>query len=321
LFSFAASKLRHLSIQSSHSSNFIITGVSSISNPRNNSLLFITRLHDAQIERLVNLENCVIIIKDDQSNELGHIMDKHLIIPAANPRLEYARILQNILDEKERAKGSYCLATSIGANFEMGSGCIIEKNVVIGDNVQIGHGCIIKSGVVINDNVRIGDYTVLRENSVIGGYGFGFERDADNVPVRIPHLGGVVLGRNVEVGALTTICSGTIDPTIIEDNVKIDDHVHIAHNCRIGRNCLLVACAEISGSVQIGENTWIGPNSCIIDGITIGRNCMVGIGAVVNKPVPDNTIVSGNPAKNLFDIKKERDLNKEILKALKLENS
>jgi UDP-3-O-[3-hydroxymyristoyl] glucosamine N-acyltransferase len=107
------------------------------------------------------------------------------------------------------------------------------------------------------------------------------------------------MGNNIEVGALTCICRGTIDDTLIGDNVKIDDHVFIAHNVQIGENSVVIAGAEVSGSVKIGKNSWIGPQSTIINGVEIGESSMVGIGAVVTKPVTNNVIVAGNPAKVL----------------------
>lgn len=240
-----------------------------------------------------------------------------MLIAAANPRLEYACILQYILEhtDAEDNHGSVCLATSVGKNFTMGRGTIIEKNVIIGDNVYIGDNCIVKPGAIVNNHVTIGNHTVIRENAVIGGYGFGFERDEQGIPIRIPHVGGVVIGNYVEIGAMTTIVSGTIEPTIIDDYTKIDDHVHIAHNCHIGKGCLITACAEVSGSVKIGEFSWLGPNCSIINGISIGKNCFVGIGAVVKKSIPDNLVVSGNPARSMEELKEEKDLNKHLLAA------
>jgi UDP-3-O-[3-hydroxymyristoyl] glucosamine N-acyltransferase len=79
--------------------------------------------------------------------------------------------------------------------------------------------------------------------------------------------------------------------------VKIDDHVFIAHNVEVGENTLIIACAEISGSVTIGRGVWIGPNASIRDKVTIGDKALVGLGAVVTKNVVDNAVVAGNPAK------------------------
>ena len=163
--------------------------------------------------------------------------------------------------------------------------------------IWIGDNCILKSGVRICRNVLIGNQTIIGQNSAIGVPGFGIEKDNDGKLIRIPQIGGVIIGNNVEIDALSTIDSGTIEPTIIEDNVMIDNHVHISHNVHIKENCIITACSEISGSVCIGENTWIGPNCSIINGITIGKNVLIGMGAVVRKSTRDNVIITGKAAR------------------------
>ena len=145
----------------------------------------------------------------------------------------------------------------------------IGEYSVIGNNVVIGDGTEIRHHVVIGANTVIGKDCLIKSNTVIGEEGFGFERDKQGLPTRIPHLGRVIIGHSVELGALNTVMKGTIDDTIIEDHVKTDDHVHIGHNVRIGRGCLITACSEISGSVEIGEMTWLGPNCSVMNGISI----------------------------------------------------
>ena len=157
----------------------------------------------------------------------------------------------------------------------------------------------IREHVVIGHDVRIGAHALIKSHAVIGEEGFGMERDADGDNIRIPHLGSVVIEDHVEVGNFTTVCSGTIAPTRVGDHTKIDDHVHVAHNCRIGRNVIITACAEISGSVVIEDDAWIGPNASVIQGVTLGRNSLLGIGAVAVKSVPDDEIRIATPARRL----------------------
>jgi len=218
-----------------------------------------------------------------------------------NPRLEYAVILNYILSKRPKKDRHYKELKNraiIGENVNIGKGTTIEPFVFINHDVRISDNCILKAGARICSNVLIGNYTIIGQNSVIGGPGFGIEKDIINgTLIRIPQIGGVVIGNNVEIDALSTIDSGTIEPTIIEDNVMIDNHVHISHNVHIKENCIITACSEISGSVCIGENTWIGPNCSIINGITIGKNVLIGMGAVVRKSTRDNVILAGKPAK------------------------
>ncbi len=144
----------------------------------------------------------------------------------------------------------------------------------------------------------IGKESIVREGAAIGVFGFAYERDECGVPIPIPHLGGGVrIGSNVDIGCYTTVCAGTIDPTVIGNDAKIDSLVHVAHNCVVGDNTMIIACAEVSGSVRIGKGAWIGPNSSVIEGRTIGGDeATVGLGAVVLADVDDRATVAGNPA-------------------------
>lgn len=168
---------------------------------------------------------------------------------------------------------------------------VIAKFFSTPDDKGIAPTAIIKNCVRVGTGARIKDY------AVIGSEGFGFEIDEHGHPVRIPHIGGVQIGDDVEIGACTVIARGTIDDTIIGDHVKIDDRCFVAHNVRIGNDSLVIAGAEISGSVHVGKSCWIGPNACIREGLKIGDRSLVGIGAVVVKDVPENVIVAGNPAR------------------------
>ena len=174
---------------------------------------------------------------------------------------------------------SLSVGVSIGADSTVGPRTLILPNVTIGPNVRIGADCLVKSG------------------TVIGQPGFGYYKSDAGLPRHLPHVGGVVIGDHVHLGALNTVASGTIHPTVIADHVKTDDHVHVAHNCLIGRGALITACAELSGSVTVGEQVWIGPNAAIRDGVEIGDEAFIVMGSVVTKSVPARGRVFGNPAK------------------------
>lgn len=213
------------------------------------------------------------------------------VIEANNPRLYFARAL---------------IALNQGPGFAppveeaaVATDAIVSPTAVLGRGVVIGPRTVIGHHVVIADGVRIGADCIVKSNTVIGEPGFGFERDEDNIPVRLLHLGNVIIGDRVEIGSLNTVCRATLGNTVIEDDVKTDDHVHIAHNCHLRRGALLTACVELSGGVDVGEHAWIGPNSSVIQKVKIGNRAFVGIGANVTKPVPDDAVVAGNPAKVL----------------------
>jgi len=141
--------------------------------------------------------------------------------------------------------------------------------------------------------VDIGWNFKVKSGAVIGGEGFGFENDECGVPVRRPHIGGVVIGNNVEVGANTCIDRGMLDDTLIGNNVKIDNLVHIGHGCEIGENTCIAAGAILGGGTVIGKNCWIGINATTMQHITIGDNVTIGMGAVVVKDVPSESVIAG----------------------------
>ena len=277
-----------------------INDVSTIKNPKNHSIIF-TKDWSKEIEnRLINVKNSLILIKKNNTKINSDIIKNNECIFVNNPRLEYAIILNYILSKQPKKDRHYKELNNriiIGENVDVGKETIIEPFVFIDHDVRIGNNCILRSGVRIGSNVLIGNQAIIGQNSVIGGPGFGIEKNLDGSLIRIPQIGGVIIGSNVEIGALCSIASGTIEPTIIANNVMIDNHVHISHNVHIKENCIITACSEISGSVCIGKNTWLGPNCSIIDGITIGENVLIGMGAVVRKSTRDNVIIAGKTAR------------------------
>lgn len=300
-------------------SDFDICSVSTVNNPMNNTVIFCNKqLEVEQLNKLRNIKECLLILNenDNDNDKVTSSMLDNYIIYDANPRKKYAQVLQYIINSSSIDKKTYKFKNDcyIGENVSFGSNLKIEPFVTIGNNVSVGNNCTIKAGVRIKDNTIIGDNCVLKDNCVIGSDGFGMERDADGTTYRIPHLGGVIIGNNVEIGALVSIAQGTIEPTIIEDYVKIDDCVFVAHNCKIGKGTFLIANSEISGSVTIGEKCWIGPNTTIINGVSLGDNVMTGIGAVVTKSIESGLTVAGNPADKIENIKKIRAYQKELLK-------
>ena len=174
---------------------------------------------------------------------------------------------------------------------------IVDDKAEIADTATIGEGTVISPFVRIYDNVSIGKECFIKEGAVIGGGGFGFERDEEGNRFRFPQIGGVQIGDHVDIGGNTCIDRGALSDTILEDYAKVDNLCHIAHNAHIGKNAVIVACAEVSGSCTIGEETWVGPNACIRDQRNVGDNTLIGMGSVVAKHIGNNEVWAGNPAK------------------------
>ena len=165
----------------------------------------------------------------------------------------------------------------------------------IDPKARVGRGCTIGRNVYIGPHVTIGDDCVIGPGSVVGWDGFGYE-NVDGHWEKKPQNFGVVIEDDVHIGPLTNIARGSYRDTFVGSGTRIDALVHVAHNVRIGRDCLVIATAELSGSVEVGEGAWISPNASVREHLTIGAGALVGLGAVVVKDVEPNTTVVGNPA-------------------------
>jgi UDP-3-O-[3-hydroxymyristoyl] glucosamine N-acyltransferase len=173
----------------------------------------------------------------------------------------------------------------------------VASSARIHRDVVIGKDSVISDGVSIYDSTVIGENVHVKDNSVIGGSGFGYAVRVSYPPLKIPHLGGVIIGNNVDIGSCNTIDRGTFVSTVISEDTKMDNGVHIGHNTRIGERTIVTAHAEISGSVEIGEDCWIAPNVSIMEKVKIGNNVLVGLGSVVIKNIESNIVVAGVPAR------------------------
>jgi UDP-3-O-[3-hydroxymyristoyl] glucosamine N-acyltransferase len=241
-----------------------------------------------------NVHSGIIILEDlpqKLNPEVTYLVSK-------NPRSAIKKIIDDLYPEEKIVKqetSAFVDPTSIiGNDCYIGHNVVIEKNCTIGSNVVIGSNTVIKHGTVIGNNVVIGS------NNTIGGIGFGYQKNDDGNYELIKHIGIVRICDNVEIGNNTCIDRAVLGETFIGSNVKIDNLVHIAHNAKIHSNALIIANAMIAGSCEIGNNTWIAPSSSIINGIRIGNNVVIGIGAVVLKPVENEKIIIGNPGKELI---------------------
>ena len=181
---------------------------------------------------------------------------------------------------------------------QIGAGTKIFSGAYIGFNTKVGKDCIIYPNVVVRENVTLGDRVILQPSVVVGGDGFGFAT-IDGVNHKIPQIGTVEIGNDVEVGAHTTIDRATVDATRIGDGTKIDNLVMIAHNVQVGKNCIIVAESGIAGSTKLGNNVVIGAQAGLVGHIKIGNNVTITAQSGVSKDVPDGALMGGNPLMEL----------------------
>ncbi len=239
-----------------------------------------------------------LILKLPLTLELPPLGDKTLIF-VSKPRLAFAKVANKFFTTIRyfptgiHETATVCLLAKIAPTASIGPHCIISGNIEIGEN------SIIYGNVSIRGNVKIGKNVVINAGAVIGAEGFGYEPDEDGTLVQFPQVGGVIIEDNVEIGANTCVDRGALGDTIIREGAKIDNLVHVAHNVIIGKNCRVICLVGIGGSVEIGDGSFVGISASIKNQKKIGKNVTVGMGAVVTKDVPDNTIVIGNPARHL----------------------
>ena len=165
--------------------------------------------------------------------------------------------------------------TTVGKKCRIGDYCIIHDNVSIGEGTTIGHHCIIYPGVRIYPGMQIGDRVILHAGAVIGSDGFGNAPQPDGTWKKIEHLGNVIIGNDVEIGANTTIDRAEMESTIIGNGVKIDNLCQIAHNVQLGDNTVMAAQCGIAGSTKIGKNCILAGQVGIVGHLTIADNTTV----------------------------------------------
>jgi UDP-3-O-[3-hydroxymyristoyl] glucosamine N-acyltransferase len=218
-------------------------------------------------------------------------------IVVKNPRLAFKNILEKFFVSKPptgiAVSASIHPSVKMGTDVFVGRNVVIEANCIVGNGSAIGHNTVILAGTEIGANVKIGS------NNTIGGTGFGYEKEASGEYSLIPHIGGVTIHDNVEIGNNTCIDRGVLGNTVIHENAKIDNLVHIAHGVVIGKNSLIIANAMIGGSTNIGDNVWFAPSASVLNKKTIADNAVVGMGAVVVKDVKEGETIVGNPGKPL----------------------
>jgi UDP-3-O-[3-hydroxymyristoyl] glucosamine N-acyltransferase len=235
-----------------------------------------------------------LLLVVDKSPDDSDVSGFNLII-TDNPRVVYFEILGRFFPPVRCSPGVAPTAVveteKIGNNVSFGHNCYICKDVTIGHNVTI------KNNVVIECPAVIGNDCIIESGAVIGASGYGYYTSGDRRPRKVPDYGGVIIGDRVSIGANTCIVRGTLADTVIEDDVKIDNLCHIAHNARIGARSYIIALSMVAGSSVIEEDVYIAPGAMIIDQISVGKNSMVGMGAIVAKSVEPNKIVVATPAR------------------------
>ena len=179
-------------------------------------------------------------------------------------------------------------SASVGENVVIGTGVVIGENVtlypgcVVGDGVSIGEDSVLYPNVVVYRDCVIGKRAIVHSGAVIGSDGFGFAKEGESW-VKIPQIGRVVIGDDVEIGANTSIDRGALDDTVIGDGVKLDNQIQIAHNVVIGNHTAMAGCVGVAGSTRIGQRCTIGGAGMIIGHLELADDVHISAGTMVTK--------------------------------------
>jgi len=272
---------------------------------------------DAGVGDICYVGNRKYIADLRESSASAFIITEDLIAdsPAAaivveNPRAAYAKVLGLLYPEFQPAAGiepSAVIAASakISKSAYIGANVVIEENAIIADDVRIDAGCVVGrdsrigksthlcSNVTIYHGCVIGEYCILHSSTVIGADGFGFEFDQGEW-LKIPQVGGVLIGNNVEIGACSAVDRGALNDTLIGDGVKLDNHVQIAHGVQVGQQTIMSRGVGIAGSTRIGKNCIFAGMTGVKDNIEVTDNVTVTAMSMVSKSLSEPGSYSSN---------------------------
>lgn len=329
-----AIKLSELAAQTGcrlHGDDCMIDNVADINHAKSGHLAFI--YNPKYLDAIDTTAASAIILKEEWLEQC----DRPALI-AANPRLAFVKATRLLNPDRHNASGiskSAVIADDVTVpdTSYIGHHVVIHEGVTLGENVRIESGCVISFDVVIGDNTVLHPNVVIEHATVIGSNctiyagvaigtdGFGYERDGDAY-LKIPQIGNVIIGNDVDIGANATIDRGALLDTIIHDGVKLDNLVQVAHNVEIGKNTVISSFTGIAGSTKIGENCLIGGGVGIRDNIEIVSNVMITGRTFVSSSIKEAGSYSSsvlvdttkNWKKNVMRFKRLDDWVKRIIK-------
>lgn len=285
--------------------NILIKGVAGLLEAKKEEISFLS--DTKYLPQLKKTKAGAVIVPENVS-----LAGKNLV-KVKNSYFAFLKILRLVEEEKKyRPKGIHPTTVigervSLGENVAIGAYSVIGEGVTIGDGTVIHSHCYLGRGskigknsliyprVCILERISIGERTIIHSGTVIGSDGFGF-LTLRKKHRKIPQVGTVEIGDDVEIGANCTIDRATVDKTKIGRGTKIDNLVQIGHNVGIGENCIIAAQVGIAGSTKIGNNVVFGGQAGVTDHISIGDNVRVAGRAGVTTSIPAGVTVSGFPA-------------------------
>ena len=270
----------------------VVNRVSSVANAQAGHVTFLTESKYLAALTMTKASAIILSAENQHLTELPRIVTDNpyayfaKVSALLNPTLEVTPGIaaSAVIDSTAQVPASCSIGPNvvIEANVELGEGVVIGSASVVGKGTLIGAGSRIQSNVVIYHGCKIGQSCHVASGTVIGADGFGYANQS-GAWVKIPQVGRVIIGNNVDIGANSTIDRGALDDTIIEDGVKLDNLIQVGHNCIIGEHSVIAGCVGIAGSAKIGKRCRIGGAAMILGHLEIADDVTVSPGSMITR--------------------------------------
>ena len=286
-----------------------ISGVASLSSAKAGDLCFLSNTKNKKVA--INSRCSAIIVPEEFDSDIA---DK-AIIYSENPQLSFIHSielisperLENVQNNSIHPSAQIAESAVLGKNVSIGALAVIGERVVVGSGCQIAAGCIVEndaklgvqcrlhSRVTVSRRVIVGNRCILHSGVVLGSDGFGLV-ESNQHWIKVPQIGTVIVGDDVEIGANSTVDRGALDDTVIEDGCKLDNLIQVAHNVRIGAHTAIAACVGIAGSANIGRYCRISGAAVILGHLSIVDHVIVTAMSLVTKDIKKAGVYSsGTP--------------------------
>ena len=281
-----------------------ISGVATLADAHDDQISFLSNLRYAP-QLATTRAGAILVASDVQGDDARYIR-------VANPYLAWARVIERWFVPRPPLTGISPQA-SISPSARLGANVAVGAFTTIGDEVAVGDDTIIYSNVAIYPGSIIGSRCIIHSGTVIGadGYGFVVENGRHR---KVPQIGIVRIGDDVEIGAGCTIDRASIGETLVGEGTKIDDQVMIGHGAKVGKHCLLVAQVGIAGSTELGDYVVVAGQSGFAGHLKIGDRAQIAAKSAVLDDVPSDTKVMGNPAVPFRDFARREAMMKRMTK-------
>jgi len=290
-----------------------VTGVGTLDDATDTQATFVSS--SAHAKRLDGCRARVVLASE--SVDLGTGANGRAVIRVRDAEIALIPLLESFAPAPERpAPGVHAQAVvdasavvhpsasvaafvTIGARSRIDAGALLHSGVHIESDVVIGEACELHANTVVRARCRLGRRVVLHPSCVIGSEGFGYRPAPDGRGLRrVPHLGGVRIDDDVEIGAGTCVDRAKFGDTVVGAGTKIDNLCQVGHNVRIGRSCVIAGLTGIAGSAVIGDGVRIGGQTGVADHVRIGNGAMLAGTSAVMGDVPDGAVWGGVPAQD-----------------------